>query len=253
LILLARYRRNGAVDVIHALLNGKLSRDYEHLEDVLTSNVFGLLRYLNPSRGLLQFLSYATSLDSRYPVRHLAELPDAKVSLEFWPRWNEPDCRSCEPDVVIRIDSIDEPLLICVEAKYRSGKSSLAEEGEESATDQLAKEWANLSLIARREGRKPLLIFLTTDISIPVKDLEDSTRNVLAHDPLGKPEMLWLSWMRVEDATTPARNTEGVERRVADDLMALLERLGLQMPKFEGVAIPQSTVPLAWSFAHESR
>ena len=46
--------------MIHALLNGKLSADQENMEDILTSNVFGLLRYLPPEHGLLPFLAHAS-------------------------------------------------------------------------------------------------------------------------------------------------------------------------------------------------
>ena len=41
--------------MLQALLNGKLSREQENMEDILTSNVFGLLRYVQPQDGILKY------------------------------------------------------------------------------------------------------------------------------------------------------------------------------------------------------
>ena len=45
--------------MIEALLRGKLSREQENMEDVLTSNVFGMLQYVAPELGLFPFLARA--------------------------------------------------------------------------------------------------------------------------------------------------------------------------------------------------
>ena len=48
--------------------------------------------------------------------------------------------------------------IILVEAKYKSGKSSEADDGEKP-NDQLAREWDNLSVLARRKDLVPILIY----------------------------------------------------------------------------------------------
>ena len=48
--------------MLQALLRGKLSRVQENMEDVLTSTVFGLLRYFPVQSGLWPFLSHAANV-----------------------------------------------------------------------------------------------------------------------------------------------------------------------------------------------
>jgi hypothetical protein len=109
--------------MLHALLHGKLSREHENLEDVLTSNVFGILRYTDPRQALLPFLSSARSITGAdNPLLSLAE--PLTTELEFWRRlaWSG---GVCEPDVLLRINSGDgRRWLIGIEIKFRSGKSS---------------------------------------------------------------------------------------------------------------------------------
>lgn len=50
-----------------ALLHGKLSREQENIEDILTSNVFGVLKYLPPGTVLIPFLSKASTPDEKHP------------------------------------------------------------------------------------------------------------------------------------------------------------------------------------------
>ncbi len=45
--------------MLQAMIHGKLTREEEGLEDLLTSNTFGLMKYLPPEAVLLPFLSLA--------------------------------------------------------------------------------------------------------------------------------------------------------------------------------------------------
>jgi hypothetical protein len=53
--------------MLQALLRGKLSREHEEIEDILTSNVFGLLQYCDPSL-VVQFFAAARGLGTTHPV-----------------------------------------------------------------------------------------------------------------------------------------------------------------------------------------
>lgn len=55
-----------------ALLHGKLSRDQENMEDILTSNVFGVMRYLPPAIALFPFISKASSPEGVKPLAALS-------------------------------------------------------------------------------------------------------------------------------------------------------------------------------------
>ena len=58
--------------VIPALLHGKLAVKQENMEDILTSNVFGMLEHVRPECGLFQFLAQAKAVEGN--CRPLANL-----------------------------------------------------------------------------------------------------------------------------------------------------------------------------------
>ena len=156
-----------------ALLKGKLSREQENMEDILTSNVFGLFRYLSPDEGLLPFLALAEEGDRRRP---LATLPAASTAeYQFWPGYRERDCIFCEPDVLIRItEPTGKRHIVLVEAKFHSGKSSEEDDQSIAPYDQLAREWDNLVCLAEDEGASAWLVYLTADYGYPFEDVEAS-------------------------------------------------------------------------------
>jgi hypothetical protein len=148
--------------MLKALLHGKLSREQENMEDIVTSNVFGTVQYLANSSDLIQFLSKAALLNRETGQEGLplGDLPsNAHIEFEFWPWLNDHVCAGCEPDVLLRVDSGgDRRYLILIEVKYHSGKSSEASETTEQtnsgdatkkAEDQLAKEWQQLQVLAK--------------------------------------------------------------------------------------------------------
>jgi hypothetical protein len=67
----------------------------------------------------------------------------------------------------------NQKIIILVEAKYLSDKSSEANE-EGAPLDQLAREWDNLTSLAHREKATSILLFVTADIGFPKKSIEDS-------------------------------------------------------------------------------
>ena len=214
--------------MIEALLKGKLSREQENMEDILTSNVFGLLRLLPPADGLLPFLRDAKLLDNSQPLELLAD--DAEVDYDFWPRFDEADCHPCEPDVVLRITNPGRtPHLVWVEAKYLSGKSSEESPDDDRPYDQLAREWDNLVHAARREHAEPLLIYLTTDISLPEHEIEASQR---AYQRFRGADALfacaWLSWRDLPTVLA------GCNHLAARHLIKLADRL--EFHYFRGIS-----------------
>ena len=83
--------------MLEALVKGKLSREQENMEDILTSNVFGLLKYLPPWILLFPFLKM-TYFNNEYPS--LEEIPDdLSFKFNFWPPLHEKNCNPCEVEV----------------------------------------------------------------------------------------------------------------------------------------------------------
>ena len=229
--------------MLDALLHGKLSREIENLEDVLTSCVFGALRLSEPWQLLLPWLCLATDGNGGRP---LADLPDGcTVEYEFWPQWQEPGCSFCEPDVVLRVTSPTAKWLILVEAKLHSEKSSSAcpdSKRGDAPYDQLAREWDNLVAKAGEEKGgpwQPVLVYLTAGTAYPGECIRDSLADY-RHCRGEKPFVCgWLSWRHL------FRLARGRDELALRDLYRLLDRLGLFF--FHGVPAV-ATMADGWRF-----
>lgn len=214
------------------------------MEDILTSNVFGLLSYVQPQDGILEFLSFAEDKGGK-PLKYLSSLGDAhhksiEIDYKFWQRWKEPNREGCEPDVVISMEIPDgDKLLILIEAKYLSGKSSEADEANEKPNDQLAKEWDYLSQRIDKPNTLPILIYLTAHYAYPCQDVNDAIKDFSDKKPeKSKPVIYWLSWRHLHKVC------ENTDNPILNDLYLLLERLSLKF--FDGVNLEEVHIP--WFF-----
>jgi len=234
--------------MLQALLHGKLSREQENMEDVLTSNVFGLLRYIPARDGLFPFLARAEGIDgSPPPLAHLLnddlDFTVSAADFDFWPFYDEPDCKPCEPDVVIRVrNPHGRDLLILVEAKYLSGKSSEASETDQRPNDQLAREWDNLLRVAERENANPFLIYLTGSLGIPVSEIEASIAEYRSKrkDDASSPAILALSWRHIPEVFQQSNNV------ILRDLSDMAERFGFRY--FHGFHLSSKHERWSWKF-----
>jgi hypothetical protein len=231
--------------MLQALLHGKLSRDQENMEDILTANIFGTFQFLADERHCLQFLALAQRTPDRQSrtLQSLAFVPESDVDVlyEFWPFWQEEGCISCEPDVVIRLNFSDgRRMMVLVEAKYKSGKSSFAS-ADNRPHDQLAREWDNLARKAEREHREPILIYLTSSIGFPKEDIEDAINEFEEkRSGQGRPNIVWLSWRHIaglfRDETSP----------ICEALCSLCDRFELRF--FTGLRCYDLSAQWSWQF-----
>ncbi len=232
--------------MLQALLHGKLSRDQQNMEDVLTSNVFGLLRYVPATLGLLPLLSRSKSINGSQPLDWMADLGDTdinSVDYAFWPYLSEGDGKPCEPDLVVRLQlPANRKLLVLIEAKYRSGISSQASASDEPLNDQLARELDNLILTARKEAAEPFLIYLTDSIGFPESDVIESIAEYQEKRPgnLVKTALLALSWREIPEVFDSSDNL------ILKDLCSLCQRLGLSF--FHGMHVPRWQQQRLWRF-----
>ena len=234
--------------MLQAMLRGKLSRPGEGLEDLLTSNTFGLMKYFPPEAALLPFLSRAFDPLSR---TFLGGLLDGVVRVErwrFWPNLASPDCIPCQPDVeIILSDGGRKRVGLLIEAKYRSGKSSFACEGADAPFDQLAREFDNLCALAREERfTATAVVYVTPAVACPVKDLEASAREFSAKRG-ERAAIYWASWRSLPEIL------EGVPHPFAEmaaDARELLLNLGLTA--FTRLRADSVRAP-GWAFTHSPR
>jgi len=214
--------------MFEAQLKGKFTREEEDLEDLLTSNVFGAIKYVTYREGLIPLLSEAERSDGKRPLQGLSDISDVKY--RFWPFLEEEGCNPCEPDVLISItQSNGKQILILVEAKFKSGKSSEADLSDKPS-DQLSKEWHNLECRARGNNSEPYLLYITADIGFPEKEINESISDYLKKGR-STIDILWLSWRKLP---TIFHNSEN---EIIKDLVRVLRRQGLIF--FEGFKISQ--------------
>ncbi len=200
--------------MLFAERHGKLGRDgsrvHDRAEDLLTSTVFQLLRYLPPHDGLFAVLNRVRAVrwdgvravvDSARPAWLSALDSATDYKLTFWLHWGKD---VGQPELVIELKSLDKPLArFLVEVKLDSGKSQLADDepgqpepAPAKPKDQLFRYWNHLAGLNNAEGFPPGgLVYLTAHATPPLDDLAESLRQQPAG---GRCDWLgWLSWRGV--------------------------------------------------------
>src|SRR5437016_3073480 len=124
--------------MIFAELQGKLGRDYslahDRAEDLLTSTVFQLLRYIPDKDGLLRLLRAARPLGGK-PWNFDQS---AQIEVQLWPRLGV----GCCPDVLLSVKLAQRlAQVVLIEAKLFSGKTGRAiEEAPADNADKLEED-----------------------------------------------------------------------------------------------------------------
>jgi len=255
-----------------AELHGKLAEGrtsgYEYMEDLLTSDVFGTMRYAGWECGFLDWLlrAQAAPVGPLPPPIESVLRPSALLEVEyrFWPRLSN----GREPDLalLLRYDS-GPAVLVVVEAKYLSGMSdyeSDAPQDEDARTgNQILDQIRGMEKMSSHE-----LLEWFGDDTVSPDELTEVRRIhflVTAHSALpadvykcsvGKrqlawPPCYWLSWLSLADCLEPyLGQLQGGTKALIADLYRLLDRKDLV--RFRGFR------PLAWrpaanapSFWHE--
>lgn len=214
-------------------IKGKLSLSETTSEDFLTSAVFSAFKYLGP-RYLNEFLNNAINSEGK----HL-ELSLEKPDYSFWPWFGSDDSKvgGAEPDVVLSAEN----LTIIVEAKNYSGKSGsgIVDLTNEQSTgtsdyrvdDQLAREY-NIGL--KHKSKDFLLIYLTRDSVIPVKDIDESIESIAKHWPderrNARKRIYWVNWQvayLIFEKLLNNSNATVFEQELCNDMVQFLERRDL--------------------------
>mgnify|MGYP001228060682 CR=1 FL=1 len=121
--------------MLTAELKGKVPSKLANSEDLLMSSVFGSLKYLSSPSYLQAILQSSFNTNGANLKFNTAF---TECNFEFWPR-----LINSEPDLLLHLkDAEEEEYIICIEAKYLSGKSS-----EEDTTVEI-DERQNLNVIS---------------------------------------------------------------------------------------------------------
>jgi hypothetical protein len=227
--------------MLQALLRGKLSREQENMEDILTSGVFGLLSYLPPESALMPLLRLARFGDGTEEV--VFDSPDLSIAeTEFWPTYATDLAGPTEPDVLIRArESNGASHIIAIEVKLWSSKSWRLAPGESCLTDQLAREWYVLVHLCKRVGASPHLVYVTADRQYPRFEINESANEYSSRCPVWARDYpfrcAWLSWVEVAEEFRECK-----ERALRDIALACWK---LDLVPFRGFS---SVAPTNWSW-----
>ncbi len=224
---------------IHGKISDTGTNLSERMEDLLTSDIFGCMRYLSPQKVLIPFLQTAKSLHGdAFPI--LGEI--IKFHCSFWPSLKSLGCIPCEPDVMLGLETDKRVVhLVLVEAKYYSGLSSEEDERPEPA-NQLARELDNLFALSSLDlGWKPelkigarILLFVTQDMGMPRGLLAQSLAEY-KHKRNRESDIYWTSWRFLPSILEQNLEKESSPENTAilEDMLKLLLRKGLTV--FRGV------------------
>ena len=187
------------------------------LEDVLTGDFFGAMRYMPFNRGLNQiFKNYAVSEDPQ--VMHiLSNAADGDFNFEFWKRSEN---GLVEIDGFIPLTSVE----IGIEVKYRSGLSG-GDQLEKEA--QVLDEWCN--------GKEKLLILIEEAEEAKAIYIENKDKRVFRDVHLA-----YLSWQDILLGLDQVLISSSYEKKMIEDLKTLLREKGFV--SFEGFSIDQPVV-----------
>ncbi|MDQ0896260.1 MULTISPECIES: hypothetical protein [unclassified Paenibacillus] len=211
---------------IHNKISSTGSNLHERLEDQLTGNVFGTLRYVPYTMGLQPILSqaYFENESHRDTVRSaLGEISDdCKLIYYFWPRH-----ANGEIDLIIEAPK----LMIGIEVKYRSGLSSdddmdLSDSEVWMESDNQLARYQSLLGDAPKLGKGSMLLFVApADIGVTV--YQDVVRRKLIRDEVFFGLLTWENVLHaLEEAQPPADRYQCL---ATEDIIDLLRKKGFEM------------------------
>jgi hypothetical protein len=235
-----------------AELHGKLATDspsgvHERMEDLLTSDVFGTMKYAGYQHGFLDWLLKAKPAPIQpSPPKiegYFSHGRITRVEYRFWPKLKN----KREPDLALLFcfDS-ESALLILIEAKYFSGTSDWDVDEETNpygitgsqiadqvrGLDEMSKEevlqWFESSNAIQDADLKEIQkihLFITMHTLLPSSDYESSTKQFAGSWPV---DSYWVSWTSLAGCLRPhlRQPAQGIAE-LLKDLYALLSRKDL--------------------------
>jgi len=220
----------------------------ERMEDLLTSDVFGTMKYAGWDNGFIDWIKKAEPAPISPTAPPISSLFGkgrvSQVYYKFWPILSN----GREPDLALLVVFEGRDLLlIVVEAKYFSGTSDWDDEewGEQHdlTGSQLVDQVLGLYKMSEKElfqwfdtgdkAQKPLPnhemtkihLFITTNSVLPVLDYEKAIMKMKGAWPV---DSYWLSWNSLSECIEKHLDQRIIgQRELIQDLYLLLERKGL--------------------------
>ncbi len=241
--------------MIQAVLEGK-SLGYEYTEDILTSTIFGTLKYIRSDILLIPFVESAflynderTTLWEKLSSEGIELRCYREVESAFW-TWNQ---NYGEPDLILifkdHVHGFDD-LLLVIEAKFKSGKSGTEE------NDQLVRYFEAInndienfteSSVSRFKGKKGYIVYLTE--AEAYSDIKATTKIIQSRYTKIKENVFHLRWHQLYKTLEKMYPYyTSFEKSIIDDLMKYMEKLGLR--DFSGISLPDKSLSSALSLPY---
>ncbi|MGE6762146.1 hypothetical protein ACQKGO_29320 [Corallococcus interemptor] len=238
-----------------AELHGKLgdgTNAGDRMEDVLTSNVFGLLRCLESPDLLVTWLKQSRpAVDGASP---LVEGPVHSADIYFWQR-----VRAREVDVLVLLRGPQGLHVIGIECKYESGKSNASRDDaldSAGSSDQLSYYMDALGADALpsrpyrpEEVHRRSLLYLTGHAAMPRDALEVSLGSRRERSAI---DLHWLAWRELAPHLPQGSGSGGMSCLLAQ-LRQVLDRRGLATFTGWKDTEPQWRRPSQAQFFHPTR
>lgn len=199
-----------------AEIHGKISSDgsnlSERLEDKLTGDIFGSLRYLPYRKGLYQLLSGTKFLNNSHKQQFLESINLVQEeyvyeSFSFWQKR-----KHSEIDLVLDLGKS----VLGIEVKYNSGLSS---------ENQLEREALDLIQINKVVPKFLILVGVEPGVNYIVSQV--NSRNMIPSTVI----FGYLSWQDILEQLTTIFYSEKMtppEKLIIQDMVHLLERKGFK-------------------------
>lgn len=227
-----------------AEIKGKISRNgsnlSDRLEDKLTGDFFGALRYIPFKKAMSLVLQEVKIVNSFVDLAELLIMDKTDYwadKIEFWP-YHEKG----ELDVLIELNNI----LIGIEVKLYSGlssddgidnsvleeelvKESYASEQQLAIESEILKEWSQF------KEKSAILIFISPENNCTQIAKETDRRGILA-PKVGFGYISWEEIFEVIKRLDDSKSFNDYERVIIKDLIALFRHKGLE--RFQRFEIP---------------
>lgn len=214
---------------LHGKISGSGSNLSDRLEDKLTGDVFGLLRYMPFHIGMAQILR-AAKIDGLSECINQTDIDFWGDRIQFWPYHEEG-----EMDAFLELDNA----VISIEVKYMSGLSSddeidntgdIAGVQKEESQNQLARE----SRMVRQwcpSHKRPFLVFIANESECASICNNVKSRAILEPGV----ELGYISWQEILNQLSQIVADEPYQQLLLNDLVSLLRRKGFE--RFTGFNI----------------
>lgn len=214
-----------------AEINGKISKSgsnlNERLEDNLTGNVFGTLRYMSFENGMKQILLRGVTPKNNklLDIINNINLGSWSENIKFWPYDKEG-----EIDILLEFENC----IIGIEVKYLSGISSDDGISNEMNTDksdnkesiqQLARE---SRIISRKGNNKDKILIFIADQQACIDVYNDVIQRDIIEDDVN---LVYISWQSILESLKSLHICNEYEKIIINDLVKLLTKKGFEQFK----------------------